>query len=149
MNEDELKSIIEDVWNNKESLMSNNDEIHGAVMDVLSRLDSGSLRVCEKNPSGVWEVNSWVKKAVLLFMYMSQPMEIAGAAGGGVWWDRVDPKFHGWSKEQFISAGIRCVPGSVVRYSAYLAPNVVLMPSFINIGAHVDVGTMIDTWATV
>src|SRR5256714_6091565 len=74
---------------------------------------------------------------------------ISGAAGGGSWWDKVPSKFEGWGENRFRAAGFRAVPGSIVRRSAYIAPNVVLMPSFVNLGAYVDSGTMVDTWATV
>ena len=98
---------------------------------------------------GAWQVNQWLKKAVLLSFRLNDMSVIPGAPGKAVWWDKVDSKFKGWNAAQFKKAGFRAVPGCVVRRSAYIAPGVVLMPSFVNLGAYVDSGTMIDTWATV
>ena len=100
-------------------------------------------------PDGTWHVNQWLKKAVLLSFRLNDMSVIAGGPGKAVWWDKVDSKFKGWSAANFKKAGFRAVPGSVVRRSAYIAPGVVLMPSFVNLGACVDCGTMVDTWATV
>jgi 2,3,4,5-tetrahydropyridine-2-carboxylate N-succinyltransferase len=101
-----------------------------------------------------WQVNQWLKKAVLLSFKINDMDVILGGPkspnnGPANWWDKIPSKFSGWSKEEFKKAGFRAVPGSVVRHSAYIAPSVVLMPSFVNIGAYVDSGSMIDTWATV
>ncbi|MBN8920444.1 MAG: 2,3,4,5-tetrahydropyridine-2,6-dicarboxylate N-succinyltransferase, partial [Rhizobiales bacterium] len=94
-------------------------------------------------------VNQWLKKAVLLSFRLNDMSVIAGGPGAAGWWDKVPSKFDGWNESRFRAAGFRAVPGSVVRRSAYIAPNVVLMPSFVNLGAYVDSGTMVDTWATV
>src|SRR6187399_1420966 len=110
--------------------------------------DTGEARVAERQ-NGKWQVNQWLKKAVLLSFRLNDMGPIAGAAGGATWWDKVPSKFDGWGENRFRAAGFRAVPGSVVRRSAYIAPNVVLMPSFVNLGAYVDSGTMVDTWATV
>jgi 2,3,4,5-tetrahydropyridine-2-carboxylate N-succinyltransferase len=127
-------------------------EIRQAVETTLNQLDSGTLRVAEKTGSG-WQVNEWVKKAVLLSFRLNDMAMIEGgparAGFSGHWFDKVPSKFEGWSEAEFRQSAFRAVPGCWVRRSAYIAPDVVLMPSFVNIGAYVDSGTMIDTWATV
>ena len=124
-----------------------------AVEAALEGLDAGQLRVAEKTTRG-WQVHQWLKKAVLLSFRLNDMVEIPGGPtdperGASRWWDKVPSKFAGWSSNRFRDAGFRAVPGSIVRRSAYIAPNVVLMPSFVNVGAYVDKGTMVDTWATV
>ncbi|MCX7312959.1 MAG: 2,3,4,5-tetrahydropyridine-2,6-dicarboxylate N-succinyltransferase [Hyphomicrobiales bacterium] len=123
--------------------------VREAVDTALDLLDSGKARVAERGGNGTWTVNQWLKKAVLLSFRLRDNGPIIGAAGDSAWWDKVPTKFEGWSDERFKEAGFRTVPGSIVRRSAYIAPNVVLMPSFVNLGAYVDSGTMVDTWATV
>jgi 2,3,4,5-tetrahydropyridine-2,6-dicarboxylate N-succinyltransferase len=123
--------------------------VRDAVDSALELLDKGEARVAEKQSGGKWQVNQWLKKAVLLSFRLNDMGPIAGAAGGANWWDKVPSKFEGWGENRFRAAGFRAVPGCVVRRSAYIAPNVVLMPSFVNLGAYVDSGTMVDTWATV
>jgi len=138
-----LQSIIENAWENRQSLSSaTTGEIRDAVESALLQLDSGQLRVAQKQGSE-WLVNQWVKKAVLLSfrLYDNQPMD------GG--YDKVPLKFAGWDAVRFKEAGFRAVPGSVVRRSAFIAKDVVLMPSFINVGAYVGEGTMVDTWSTI
>ena len=148
-----LKSVIEKNWDKRDSINSTTTgEVRGAVQKTLDALDSGELRICEKN-DGQWQVNDWAKKAVLLYFRLND-MEIiqGGGAIDGVssnWYDKVPSKFTGWDEEKFKEAGFRAVPGCFVRYSAHIAKSVVLMPSFVNLGAFVDSGTMIDTWATV
>jgi len=122
--------------------------VREAVDEALDLLDKGEARVAEKS-GGKWQVNQWLKKAVLLSFRLNDMGPIAGAAGGASWWDKVPSKFEGWGENRFRAAGFRAVPGCVVRRSAYIAPNVVLMPSFVNLGAYVGEGTMVDTWATV
>src|SRR3954463_32761 len=122
--------------------------VREAVDEALDMLDAGKARVAEKE-NGKWRVNQWLKKAVLLSFRLNDMGPIAGGPGGANWWDKVPSKFEGWGENRFRAAGFRAVPGSVVRRSAYIAPNVVLMPSFVNLGAHVGEGTMVDTWATV
>ena len=122
--------------------------VRDAVETALDLLDKGEQRVAEKQ-NGKWQVNQWLKKAVLLSFRLNDMAPIAGGPGGGAWWDKVPSKFEGWGENRFRAAGFRAVPGSIVRRSAYIAPNVVLMPSFVNLGAYVDSGTMVDTWATV
>src|SRR6201981_3934572 len=123
--------------------------VREAVDAALDLLDRGAARVAEKAPYGSWRVNQWLKKAVLLSFRLNDMAIIPGGPGRAVWWDKVPSKFDAWDDARFRAAGFRAVPGCVVRRSAYIAPGVVLMPSFVNLGAYVDKGTMIDTWATV
>jgi 2,3,4,5-tetrahydropyridine-2-carboxylate N-succinyltransferase len=123
--------------------------VREAVEAALELLDSGKARVAERQEDGRWQVNQWLKKAVLLSFRLNDMTTIAGGPGGATWWDKVPSKFSGWGEAEFKAAGFRAVPNCVVRRSAYIAPGVVLMPSFVNLGAYVDKGTMIDTWATV
>ncbi len=148
-NPDSLIETVDRAWDQRDSLTPGaTGEVREAVERVLEELDSGTLRVAEKTAGG-WVVHQWVKKAVLLSFRLN-PMEvIEGGPGGAVWWDKVPSKFAGWGPEQFEAAGFRAVPGSIVRRSAFVAPGAVLMPSFVNVGARVGEGTMIDTWATV
>jgi 2,3,4,5-tetrahydropyridine-2-carboxylate N-succinyltransferase len=149
----ETKSLAETI----EAAFERRDEIgpttkgpvREAVEDALDLLDRGAARVAEKAAHGAWHVNQWLKKAVLLSFRLSDMEIIAGGPGRAVWWDKIDSKFEGWDDKRFRAAGFRAVPGCVVRRSAYVAPGVVLMPCFVNLGAYVDKGTMIDTWATV
>jgi 2,3,4,5-tetrahydropyridine-2,6-dicarboxylate N-succinyltransferase len=123
--------------------------VRDAVEQALDLLDRGAARVAEKGADGAWQVNQWLKKAVLLSFRLNDMSVIPGGPGKAVWWDKVPSKFDGWGDNRFRDAGFRAVPGSIVRRSAYIAPGVVLMPSFVNLGAYVDSGTMVDTWATV
>ena len=144
-----LKAVIEKEWETRESINAHSTgEIRDAVEAVLGLLDKGEVRVAEK-VDGHWVVNQWLKKAVLLSFRINDMHLIEGGAGRSNWWDKVSSKFHEMSAQDFKTAGFRAVPGSIVRYSAYIAPGVILMPSFVNLGAHVGSGTMIDTWATV
>ena len=128
-------------------------EVRDAVETALDLLDKGELRVAEKvagrTGKEAWQVNQWLKKAVLLSFRLNGMSLIAGGPGNGSWWDKVPSKFDGWDAQSFATAGFRAVPNCVVRRSAYVAPNVILMPSFVNLGAYVDSGTMVDTWVTV
>jgi 2,3,4,5-tetrahydropyridine-2-carboxylate N-succinyltransferase len=123
--------------------------VRAAVDQALALLDSGKARVAERQTDGMWRVNQWLKKAVLLSFRLNDMSVIPGGPGQAAWWDKVPSKFDGWGESDFKSAGFRAVPNAIVRRSAYVAPGVVLMPSFVNLGAYVDSGTMIDTWATV
>jgi 2,3,4,5-tetrahydropyridine-2-carboxylate N-succinyltransferase len=145
-----LEAAIEAAWEARETITpATKGETRAAIEDTLNALDSGSLRVAERQADGQWHVNQWAKKAVLLgFRIKDMEVHDGGPQAGG-WWDKVDSKFKGWDDAQWKSAGFRAVPNCVVRRSAYIAPGVVLMPSFVNLGAHVDSGTMVDTWATV
>lgn len=122
--------------------------VREAVEEALAALDAGRARVAEKI-DGSWTVHQWLKKAVLLSFRLNDMAVIEGGPGGAVWWDKVASKFQGWGPAEFKAAGFRAVPNCVVRRGAYVAKNVVLMPSFVNLGAYVDEGTMVDTWATV
>ena len=123
--------------------------VREAVEQALDLLDRGAARVAERQASGAWRVNQWLKKAVLLSFRLNDMSEIRGGPGHAVWWDKVPSKFDHWDDRRFRAAGFRAVPGCVVRRSAYIAPGVVLMPSFVNLGAYVGEATMVDTWATV
>ena len=123
-------------------------DVRDAVNAALEALDSGTARVAEKNGAD-WHVNQWLKKAVLLSFRLNDMTTQSGGPQGTNWWDKVPSKFVGWDGARFSEAGFRAVPNCVVRRSAYIAPGVVLTPSFVNLGAYVDSGTMVDTWATV
>ncbi len=138
-----MQKIIETAWENRTALsITTTGEVRDAVEDTLMKLDSGSLRVAEKQ-GAEWIVNQWVKKAVLLSFRLNDNQVMDGA------YDKVPLKFAAWDKAQFQQAGFRAVAGAVVRKSAFIGKDVVLMPSFVNVGAYVGEGTMVDTWATV
>jgi 2,3,4,5-tetrahydropyridine-2,6-dicarboxylate N-succinyltransferase len=120
-----------------------------AIEAALELLDRGAARVAERDDEGRWRLNQWLKKAVLLSFRLNDMRLIPGGPGGGGWWDKVASKFEGWNEAHWRGAGFRAVPACGVRYSAYVAPDVVLMPCFVNVGAHVGASTMIDTWATI
>ncbi len=123
-------------------------DVRQAVETALKMLDRGELRVAEKK-DGDWIVNQWAKKAVLLSFRLNAMETIPGGPGKATWWDKVPSKFEGWGAAEFEAGGFRAVPNCIVRHSAHIAKNVVLMPSFVNLGAYVDEGTMVDTWVTV
>jgi 2,3,4,5-tetrahydropyridine-2-carboxylate N-succinyltransferase len=144
-----LQSIIDEAFEARAELTpKTKGKVRKAVEDSLDLLDSGRLRVAEKS-DGTWQVNQWLKKAVLLSFRLNDMTLIGNGPGGAKWWDKVPSKFHGWTAANFRKAGFRAVPNCIVRHSAYIAPGVILMPSFVNLGAYVDSGTMVDTWATV
>ena len=144
-----LEAAIEAAWEAREGISpATKGEVRDAIEATLSALDGGSLRVAEKRGND-WHVNQWAKKAVLLSFRLTDMYEISGSNGGANWWDKVPSKWQGWTAEDWREAGFRAVPGSIVRRSAYIAKGVVLMPSFVNIGAYVDEGSMVDGWATV
>ena len=145
-----LAKAIDDAWEKRDQLnASTKGTVRDAVEATLEALDSGLLRAAEKRGPGQWHVNQWAKKAVLISFRLNDMTAIPGGPGGAHWWDKVPSKFQGWGDNRFKAAGFRAVPGAIVRRSAFIASGVVLMPSFVNIGAYVDSGTMIDTWATV
>ena len=145
-----LEIAIEAAWDARDTITpATTGETRDAIETTLNALDSGKLRVAEKQETGDWHVNQWAKKAVLLGFRLKDMELQAGSAQGGSWWDKVDSKWAGWGTDDWTAAGFRAVPNCVVRKSAYIAPGVVLMPSFVNLGAYVDSGTMVDTWATV
>jgi 2,3,4,5-tetrahydropyridine-2-carboxylate N-succinyltransferase len=150
MSQSELARTIDDAFERRNEVgPGTKGAVREAVDAALDLLDRGEARVAEKGADGAWRVNQWLKKAVLLSFRLNDMDVIGGAPGKAVWWDKVASKFDGWGANRFRDAGFRAVPGCVVRHSAYIAPNVVLMPSFVNLGAHVGAGTMVDTWATV
>ncbi|XDA98297.1 2,3,4,5-tetrahydropyridine-2,6-dicarboxylate N-succinyltransferase [Sulfitobacter sp. LCG007] len=150
MSNAQLETAIETAWDSRDTITpATTGETREAIEDTLSALDSGKLRVAERQADGSWHVNQWAKKAVLLGFRIKDMSQQQGGPQGGGWWDKVDSKFEGWGDNQWRAAGFRAVPNCVVRRSAYIAPGVVLMPSFVNLGAYVDEGTMVDTWATV
>ena len=144
-----LEQTIEALWDARDTLSpATTGDARDAVVAALDLLDSGERRVAEKI-EGSWQVNQWLKKAVLLSFRINDMEAIPGGPGGAHWWDKVPSKFEGWDENRFRDAGFRAVPGSIVRRGAHIAKNVVLMPSFVNLGASVGEGTMVDTWATV
>ena len=150
MSNAQLETAIEAAWEARDTITPDTTgEVRDAIEDTLNALDSGQLRVAERQDSGEWHVNQWAKKAVLLGFRIKDMEQQDGGPQAGGWWDKVDSKFKGWGDNQWKAAGFRAVPHCVVRKSAYIAPGVVLMPSFVNLGAYVDSGTMVDTWATV
>jgi 2,3,4,5-tetrahydropyridine-2,6-dicarboxylate N-succinyltransferase len=150
MSHTELARTIDDAFEQRNDVgPSTKGPVRDAVEQAFDLLDRGAARVAEKGADGAWQVNQWLKKAVLLSFRLNDMSVIPGGPGRAVWWDKVPSKFDGWGDNRFRDAGFRAVPGSIVRRSAYIAPGVVLMPSFVNLGAYVDSGTMVDTWATV
>ena len=150
MSNAQLETAIEAAWEARDTITpATTGETRDAIEQTLAALDSGKLRVAEKQENGDWHVNQWAKKAVLRGLRLKDMEEQSGGPQGAGWWDKVDSKFKGWQAADWKSAGFRAVPNCVVRKSAYIAPGVVLMPSFVNLGAYVDEGTMVDTWATV
>lgn len=143
---DQMKQIIENAWDNVSNISSTDTEIVSTVGQVISALDSGEVRVAEKKDSQ-WIVNEWVKKAVLISFRINDNQMIKGPYTS--WFDKVDGKTTKWNDDNWAEAGFRMVPNGVVRKGSYIGKNCVLMPSFINIGAYVDEGTMVDTWSTV
>jgi 2,3,4,5-tetrahydropyridine-2,6-dicarboxylate N-succinyltransferase len=149
MSNDALEAAIEAAWEARDTITpATRGESREAIEATLDALDQGTLRVAEKRGND-WHVNQWAKKAVLLGFRLHEMEPQSGGPQGGNWWDKVDSKFRGWSPDQWKDAGFRAVPNCIVRRSAHIAKGVVLMPCFVNLGAHVDEGTMVDTWATV
>ncbi len=152
MTHDHLRHRIEALWDRRAELSAATAGADRAdVEQVLGDLDSGVLRVAtpmDEGGAGGWIVHDWLKKAVLLSFRLNDSMPMPGAGGGPVY-DKVPIKFAGWDQARFAEAGFRAVPGAVVRRSAHVAPGVVLMPCFVNVGAWIGAGTMVDTWATI
>jgi 2,3,4,5-tetrahydropyridine-2,6-dicarboxylate N-succinyltransferase len=144
-----LEATINAAWDVRDTISTaTTGPVRDAVDAAIMALDSGDVRVAEPDGKGGWRVNQWLKKAVLLSFRLNDN-EIMPGPGRANWFDKVPSKFTGWGDNAFRAAGFRAVPGSIVRRGAHIAKNVVLMPSFVNIGAHVGEGTMVDTWATV
>ena len=145
----DLIATIDAAWEDRAAVsFETKGDVRVAVDRALALLDSGAARVAEPTSDG-WQVNQWLKKAVLLSFRLNDNALISGGPGEAHWWDKVPSKFSGWDADRYRVAGFRAVPGSVARAGSFIAKNVVLMPSFVNIGAYVDEGTMVDTWATV
>ena len=150
MAHENIEKIIEAAFEARDTIgFDTRGEVRDAVETALDLLDAGQARVAEKGADGNWVVHQWLKKAVLLSFRLNDMQVIPGGPGEATWWDKVPSKFAGWNEGQFRQAGFRAVPGAIVRRSAHIGKNVVLMPSFVNLGAHVDEGTMVDTWVTV
>lgn len=146
----DLQATIEAAWDSRDTLdLTTQGPVRDAVQTALAGLDDGSYRVAERDAGGIWQVNQWLKKAVLLSFRLNDMELIEGGPGGARWWDKVPSKFAGWGENRFRDAGFRAVPGSIVRHGAFIAKGAVLLPSFVNIGARVGEGSMIDAWATV
>jgi 2,3,4,5-tetrahydropyridine-2-carboxylate N-succinyltransferase len=154
MSDAQLQALIESAFEDRGQIgAATRGDVRDGVARALDLLDSGRARVAEKiegqeGPSS-WKVNQWLKKAVLLSFRLHDNALVAGGPGGAHWWDKVPSKFAGWDEHIFREAGFRAVPGAIVRRSAYIAPDAVLMPSFVNLGAYVGAKTMVDTWVTV
>jgi len=142
-----FENIINEAWNNKSQVNSkSNKKIINAIGKTIDLLDSGKIRVAEKK-NNQWHVNQWIKKAILLSFRVNKMKASKGPYS--TWYDKIDGKTQGWNEKKIAAAGFRYVPNGVIRKGAFVAKNVVLMPSFLNIGAFVDEGSMIDTWASV
>ncbi|MFN7194478.1 MAG: 2,3,4,5-tetrahydropyridine-2,6-dicarboxylate N-succinyltransferase [Rhodospirillales bacterium] len=149
MNLAEMQTTIDQAWEKRAEMnFSTHGAVRAAVDAALEALDAGDVRVAAR-VDGKWTVNQWLKKAVLLSFRLNDNKLIEHGPGPSHWWDKVPSKFAGWGEAEFRKAGFRAVPNCVVRKSAFIAPNAILMPSFVNVGAHVGSGTMVDTWVTV
>ncbi|MDC0339866.1 2,3,4,5-tetrahydropyridine-2,6-dicarboxylate N-succinyltransferase [Pelagibacteraceae bacterium] len=147
MNLDKFEKIINEAFENKEKIDANSDKsIVDAIRETIELTDQGKVRVAEKN-NGIWKVNQWVKKAILLSFKINKMEILRGPYTS--WYDKVPGKSVNWKEEDWKNAGYRHVPNGVVRKGSFIAKNAVLMPCFVNLGAYVDEGTMIDTWASV
>jgi 2,3,4,5-tetrahydropyridine-2-carboxylate N-succinyltransferase len=145
----DLAATIDDAWEARDTLDHQTEgSIRSAVETAIRGLDDGTYRVAEKDGDN-WRVNQWLKKAVLLSFRLRSNEVMDGGSAGAPAFDKVQSKFDYWTRETFTEAGFRVVPGAIVRRGAFIGKGVVLMPSFVNIGAHVGEGTMVDTWATV
>ena len=147
MNTKSFENIINEAWNSKKQVNSKSDKkIINAICKTIDLLDSGKIRVAEKK-NNQWHVNQWIKKAILLSFRVNKMKASKGPYS--TWYDKIDGKTQGWNEKKIAAAGFRYVPNGVIRKGAFVAKNVVLMPSFLNVGAYVDEGSMIDTWASV
>ena len=150
LSKDQLQSIINPAWDNRAQITGQNatSELRESVNQVIEGLNRGELRVATKESVGVWTVHQWVKKAVLL-SFKLQDNEVMSAGGYTQFFDKVPSKFENYTQADFVAGGFRVVPPAMARRGSFIGKNVVLMPSYVNIGAYVDEGTMVDTWATV
>ncbi len=146
----DMEATINAAWESRDNItIATDGPARNAVVMAMKMMDKGQVRVAEFTAAGRWQVNEFLKKAILLYFRLHRIERIEGGPGDTLWWDKVPLKFRDWNPETFKAAGFRAVPGAIVRHSAYIAPDVVLMPSFVNVGAHVGRGTMVDTWATI
>ena len=149
MSWNKLQNDVNEGWDVRDTISAaTQGNIRGSVEETLAALDCGEFRVAEK-VNGEWHTHQWIKKAVLLSFRLQPLALVSGSPGDGHWYDKVASKFATWSEDDFARAGFRAVPGAIVRRSAFVAKGAVLMPSFVNVGAYVGEGTMVDTWATV
>jgi 2,3,4,5-tetrahydropyridine-2-carboxylate N-succinyltransferase len=150
ISQEQLQSIIDQAWENRAQITLQNasPELRNSISQVIEGLNMGEIRVATKESVGVWNVNQWVKKAVLL-SFKLQDNEVMGAGGYTQFFDKVPSKFEKYTHEDFVKGGFRVVPPAIARRGSFIGKNVVLMPSYVNIGAYVDEGSMVDTWATV
>ncbi len=153
MSTSDLKNFINSLWEKKDSFNTTDKEARKKIKQVLDYLDVGNIRICEKKGNS-WVTNEWIKKAILLSFKISDNSIFSSGMsnarrGQYTWFDKVNLKTSGWVEDEWTKRNFRSVPGAIVRHSAHIAENVVLMPCFVNLGAYVDSGTMIDTWATV
>lgn len=144
-----LEAAIETAWDARDTVTPASADVRVIVEEALALIESGEVRVAQPEAQGGWKVNQWLKKAVLLSFRLNDNAPVSHGAGGAPAFDKVPVKFAGWDEGKFREAGFRVVPGAVARRGTYIAKNVVLMPSFVNIGAYVGEGTMVDTWATI
>jgi 2,3,4,5-tetrahydropyridine-2-carboxylate N-succinyltransferase len=145
----QLAAAIEAAWEARDGVTPASSDVREIVDQALGLLDSGQARVAEPDGNGGWQVNQWLKKAVLLSFRLNDNRIMDIGAAGAPAFDKVPLKFEGWGENRFRDAGFRVVPGAVVRRGSHIAKSVVVMPSFVNIGAYVGEGTMVDTWVTV
>jgi len=145
----DLETAIAQAWEDRASVTPASSDVREPVEAALALLDSGKARVAEPDGAGDWKVNQWLKQAVLLSFRLNDNVVVPNGAAGAPGFDKVPSKFAGWGENRFRDAGFRVVPGAVARQGSFIGKGVVLMPSFVNIGAYVDEGTMVDTWATV
>jgi len=144
-----LEEKINTIWENRDNITPDiNNNTRQIIEETLNLLDDGKIRVAEKINND-WITNQWCKKAVLLSFRINKMFTQDGGPQNTFWWDKVKSKFYGWTEKDFEISQFRSVPNSIVRHSAYIASDVVLMPSFVNLGAYIDKGSMVDTWATV
>lgn len=144
-----LETAINAAWEDRANVTPQSSEVREQVNTALAMLDSGEGRVAEPDGNGGWAVNQWLKKAVLLSFRLNDNVVMDGGSAGAPAYDKVPSKFSGWAEDDFKAAGFRVVPGAIARQGAHIGKNVVLMPSFVNIGAYVGDGTMVDTWASI
>ena len=144
-----LETAINAAWEDRANVTPQSSEVREQVNTALAMLDSGEGRVAEPDGNGGWTVNQWLKKAVLLSFRLNDNVVMDGGSAGAPAYDKVPSKFSGWGEDDFKAAGFRVVPGAIARQGAHIGKDVVLMPSFVNIGAYVGDGTMVDTWASI